>query len=404
MQPTAGCSRQVLKGSPALSAHTRFCPVASSRRILKPLQARSDQRLSSQSARQPAKGYSANKQRPHQNRSRSGSSSCLRTSASSTPAADSGSSDGGSGSQGPPNSLKKAGEEEPEDDDLELLSLSQAEELAGAKGIQLPADFIEAAQNGGLRKGALLKYFGLQASIFAGFFAKRFPAFRDRLISDHRFLFKVVAEVLIDSGCATVAEVRKRGEEFWTEFEFYLSDMVVGIVMDVLLVTLMAPVAVIGAKSKKSGGATRWQRALNRVPSAVFEPSVVGVRQYSLIDRTACLGVKFLEYSLAGLVAGFVGQGVANSLMLARRRIYGTKEDDLAIPPLVMTSLTWGLFMGVSSNIRYQIVFGLERAVDVTIAKAVPPVAYGTSLAIRFANNVIGGENFIDMARWTGIQ
>lgn len=63
---------------------------------------------------------------------------------------------------------------------------------------------------------------------------------------------------------------------------------------------------------------TGWQRALNRVPSAVFEPSVVGVRQYSLIDRTACLGVKFLEYSLAGLVAGFVGQGVANSLMLAR--------------------------------------------------------------------------------------
>ena len=89
---------------------------------------------------------------------------------------------------------------------------------------------------------------------------------------------------------------------------------------------------------------------------------------------------------------------------MCRRRIYGAKEDDLAIPPLVMTSLTWGLFMGVSSNIRYQIVFGLERAVDVTIAKAVPPVAYGTSLAIRFANNVIGGENFIDMARWTGIQ
>ena len=50
----------------------------------------------------------------------------------------------------------------------------------------------------------------------------------------------------------------------------------------------------------------------------MFEPNVVGVRQYSLIDRTACLGVKFLEYSLAGLVAGFVGQGVANSLMLAR--------------------------------------------------------------------------------------
>lgn len=51
-----------------------------------------------------------------------------------------------------------------------------------------------------------------------------------------------------------------------------------------------------------------------------------------------------------------------------------------------------------------QIVFGLERLVDMTIARSVPQVAYGTTIAIRFVNNVIGGENFIDMARWAGVQ
>lgn len=51
-----------------------------------------------------------------------------------------------------------------------------------------------------------------------------------------------------------------------------------------------------------------------------------------------------------------------------------------------------------------QTVFGLERLVDLTIAKRVPQVAYGTTIAIRFVNNVIGGENFIDMARWAGVQ
>ena len=51
-----------------------------------------------------------------------------------------------------------------------------------------------------------------------------------------------------------------------------------------------------------------------------------------------------------------------------------------------------------------QIVYGLERAVDGTVGKAFPAAAYGATLAFRFANNVIGGENFIDMARWTGIQ
>lgn len=55
------------------------------------------------------------------------------------------------------------------------------------------------------------------------------------------------------AGCATVAEVRKRGKDFWAEFEFYLSDLLVGLVMDIVLVSLMAPVASIGAKSRSRG-------------------------------------------------------------------------------------------------------------------------------------------------------
>lgn len=31
-------------------------------------------------------------------------------------------------------------------------------------------------------------------------------------------------------------------------------------------------------------------------------------------------------------------------------------------------------------------------------------VAYLTTTIIRFINNIIGGEQFIDMARWAGIQ
>lgn len=54
----------------------------------------------------------------------------------------------------------------------------------------------------------------------------------------------------IIAGCATVAEVRKRGDDFWSEFEFYLSDLVVGCVLDCVLVGLLAPSAVIGAKPK----------------------------------------------------------------------------------------------------------------------------------------------------------
>ena len=61
---------------------------------------------------------------------------------------------------------------------------------------------------------------------------------------------QIGAEIAIDVCCATIAEVRKRGEKFWGEFEFYLSDLAVGMVLDIVLVTLLAPVAVVGKYPK----------------------------------------------------------------------------------------------------------------------------------------------------------
>ena len=60
------------------------------------------------------------------------------------------------------------------------------------------------------------------------------------------------------------------------------------------------------------------QKLLAGVPSAVFEASIPGVKSFTVGSRVACIGVKFLEYSLAGVVCGFIGQGMANSLMLLK--------------------------------------------------------------------------------------
>ncbi|CAD7703790.1 unnamed protein product [Ostreobium quekettii] len=289
-------------------------------------------------------------------------------------------------------------------DEDELLNLAEAESLAAEKGFELPQDYAAAARSGGLRASTLRGFANVQALPFAGALVWMLPWVRDRMVADPRFLYKVFVEVAIDSGCATVAEVRKRGQNFWGEFEFYLSDMAVGFVLDVALVTMLAPVAVVGAKppSSSMSGLMRWWA---RLPSAVFEKSIPNVRKYTLADRVACFLVKGIEYSIVGLCCGFVGQGVANSLMLLRRRLRGgATEEDVIVPPLVRTALVWALFMGASSNVRYQTVVGLERTVDMTIAKTVPQVAYGTTVIIRFINNVIGGENFIDLARWAGVQ
>jgi hypothetical protein len=36
----------------------------------------------------------------------------------------------------------------------------------------------------------------------------------------------------------------------------------------------------------------------------------------------------------------------------------GAEEHDAPMPPVLKTALVWGLFMGVSSNLRYQVCVG----------------------------------------------
>lgn len=132
-------------------------------------------------------------------------------------------------------------------------------------------------------------------------------ATRKRAINAVLLFRQVMAEVVIDSGCATIAEVRKRGDEFWDEFEFYMSDMLVGLVMDVFVITCIAPVAVIGRRAK-SAQATGLSKLTAGFPSAVFEKSIPGVREYNTGQRLGCLLQTAVQYGTAGLISGLVGQ------------------------------------------------------------------------------------------------
>lgn len=76
-----------------------------------------------------------------------------------------------------------------------------------------------------------------------------------------------VIQVVIDSCCATFAEVQKRGKDFWAEFELYAADLLVGIVVDIALVGMLAPYVRIGKKSVSSGLFGRVQHACGSLPS-----------------------------------------------------------------------------------------------------------------------------------------
>lgn len=80
-------------------------------------------------------------------------------------------------------------------------------------------------------------------------------------------------QIVIDSCCATLAEVQKRGKDFWAEFELYLADLLVGVVVNVALVGMLAPYARIGQPSLSKGVFGRMQHAYAALPSRLIFPT-----------------------------------------------------------------------------------------------------------------------------------
>ncbi|CAN7008719.1 unnamed protein product [Brassica oleracea var. botrytis] len=306
---------------------------------------------------------------------------------------------GGGGGEG-----DDGGEDYEEKEFGPLLKFEEVMRETEARGATLPSDMLEAAKTFGIRKLLLLRYLDLQSSAgLLGFAIRSWSMLRNRMLADPSFLFKIGTEIVIDSCCATVAEVQKRGKDFWAEFELYVADLLVGVVVNVALVGMLAPFVRFGQPSASSGFLGPMLNAYNALPSSVFEAERPGC-SFSAQQRLATYFYKGIMYGAVGFGCGIVGQGIANLIMTAKRSINKSQED-IPVPPLIKSAALWGVFLSVSSNTRYQIINGLERVVEASpFAKKVPPVALAFTVGVRFANNIYGGMQFVDWARLSGCQ
>ncbi|KAE9618101.1 hypothetical protein Lal_00041841 [Lupinus albus] len=315
-----------------------------------------------------------------------------------------GNGDFGSGGAGDGSGGGDDGGDEEEEEFGPILKYDEVMRETEARGATLPSDMLEAAKSVGIRKVLLLRYLDLQGSFWPlGFAMKSCAIIRNRMLADPAFLFKIGSEIVIDSCCATFAEVQKRGKDFWAEFELYVADLLVGTVVNVALVGMLAPYARIGKPSVSSGFLGRMQKAYAALPSSVFEAERPGC-SFSVQQRLGTYFYKGIMYGAVGFTCGIIGQGIANFIMTTKRNI-SKSEEDIPVPPLLKSAALWGVFLAVSSNTRYQVVNGLERLVEASpVAKQVPPVALAFTVGVRFANNVYGGMQFVDWARWSGVQ
>lgn len=89
----------------------------------------------------------------------------------------------------------------------------------------------------------------------------------------------------------------------------------------------------------------------------MFQPG-----NYSMLDRAGTFVYKGVQFAAVGFVAGLGGTALSNLLLSIRKKMDPKFEIQNEAPPMVLNALTWAGHMGLSSNLRYQTLNGLEFA------------------------------------------
>ncbi|CAH8356328.1 unnamed protein product [Eruca vesicaria subsp. sativa] len=214
---------------------------------------------------------------------------------------------------------------------------------------------------------------------------------RSRVSADPQFPFKVLMEELVGVTACVLGDMASRPNFGLNELDFVFSTLVVGSILNFMLMYLLAPTAATAGVSQSLPGIFR-----NCPSGHMFEQG-----GFSVMNRFGTLVYKGMVFATVGLAAGLVGTAISNGLIVLRKKMDPGFETPNKPPPTVLNSLTWATHMGVSANVRYQTLNGVEFL----LARAMPPMVFKTSVfVLRCVNNVVGGMSFVLLARMTGSQ
>lgn len=212
---------------------------------------------------------------------------------------------------------------------------------------------------------------------------------RERVNADPQFPFKVLMEELVGVSACILGDMASRPNFGLNELDFVFSTLVVGSILNFLLMYILAPTLSSSSQSLPAIFA-------NSPASHMFEPG-----PYSLLNRLGTLVYKGALFAAVGFAAGLVGTAISNGLIEMKKKMDPNFETPNKPPPTLLNAFTWAIQLGVSSNLRYQTLNGIEFL----LAKGFPPYLFKSSVVVlRCLNNVLGGMSFVALARLTGSQ
>ncbi|XP_022934115.1 protein RETICULATA-RELATED 4, chloroplastic-like [Cucurbita moschata] len=306
--------------------------------------------------------------------------------------------DGGGGGGGGGGGHEGGEEEDREKNRAEAIAVLAE---AGRSTESLPKDLAAAIAAGRVPGVIVERFLEMEKSAVLRWLMQ-FGGFKERLLADDLFLAKMAMECGVGIFTKTAAELEKRKENFSKELDFVCADVIMAIVADFMLVWLPAPT--VSLKPPLAISAGLLTKLFYGCPENAFQVAFAGT-SYSFLQRVGAVVRNGAKLFAVGSGASVVGTGITNSLINVRKlfdKSYAMEAEDV---PVLATSIGYGTYMSVSSNLRYQILAGVieQRMLEPLLHKhklALSAICF----AVRTGNTFLGSLMWVDFARWTGIQ
>lgn len=272
---------------------------------------------------------------------------------------------------------------------------------AGRSLESIPKDIAASIDAGKIPGSIVKRYLELEKSAVFRWLLQ-FSGFKERLLADDLFLTKVGIECGVGIFTKSAAELEKRRENFTKELDFVCADVIMAIIADFMLVWLPAPTVSLRPPVAVSAGMVA--KYFSGCPDNAFQVALAGT-SYSFLQRIGAIVRNGAKLFAVGTGASLVGTGVTNLLINARKAIdksYAVEAEDL---PVLSTSVAYGVYMSVSSNLRYQVLAGIiEQRMLEPLLHQHKLVLSAICFAVRTGNTFLGSLMWVDYARWIGIQ
>ncbi|KAJ9513836.1 hypothetical protein QJQ45_020916 [Haematococcus lacustris] len=224
----------------------------------------------------------------------------------------------------------------------------------------------------------------------------------DRIAYDPEFPVKVLLEQVIGVSASVVGDMSSRPNWGLNELDFVFSTLVVGSVLNFLIMYLLAPTASTAASGAAAGGfiarvlSDATLKSWGAPGGNMFEAGA-----YSVGGRLLNVTYKGTVFAVIGFLAGIAGTAISNTLLALRKSIDPNFKLVNEQPGVLANAGCWGIHMGVSANLRYQLLGGLDPIAGAFLPL---PLLRVYQAGIRAANNVVGGISFVTLARVLGVQ